>query len=295
MQNLAIIDGNSSCTRCTRRTFVRVGVGSVGLLAWLDEFAAGFAGRELPLVDYHAHPSDDVPIEKQVEEAARRGVKLGIVEHAGKPGHNYPHLITSDEALRAWIRRLQPLPVYKGVQAEGLDWPEAFSKQAVAELDYVLSDALTLPEPDGTFTEIWRPWVRVDNKQKWMDRYVDFHVEVLEREPIDILANPLFLPECIRADFDMLWTERRMRRIIDAAVKNRVAIEINSRYQLPGERFLRMAKEAGLKFSFGSNLRGLETGRIEYSVEMARKLGLGPDDLFRPAPRGRKPIEVRSS
>lgn len=279
-------------TRTTRRTF------ALGMLAHaLGAATHGGEGDDpdlgLPLVDYHAHPADDVPLDRQVAEAAARGVKLGIVEHAGKPGQNYPHLISSDEAMRAWIARLAPLPVYKGIQAEGLDWPEAFSKQVVAELDYVLSDALTLPEPDGSRTEIWRPWVKVDNKQKWMDRYVEFNVEVIEREPIDILANPLFLPECIRAEFDALWTEQRMRRIIDAAVKHRVAIEINSRYRLPGERFLRMAKEAGLKFSFGSNMTGLNSGRIEYCVEVARKLGLTAEHLFRPAPRGLKPIEVR--
>jgi histidinol phosphatase-like PHP family hydrolase len=77
-----------------------------------------------------------------------------------------------------------------------------------------------------------------------MDRYVDFHVQVMSKEPLDILANPTFVPELLVPDYDRLWTELRMRRIIAAAVKYRVAIEINSRYQVqrpistgrPGQR-----------------------------------------------------------
>jgi len=240
------------------------------------------AKRDFPIVDLHAHPNDQVPISEQVELARQRGVKLGILQHAGLAKYDYPHMISNDELLNQWIATLEPYPVYKGIQAEGLEWPSCFSKHVLARLDYALSDALTLPEPGGGFTKIWEPGLEIGDKQKWMDRYTDFHVEVMASEPIDILANPLFLPETIRGEFDELWTEKRMQTIIGAAVKYTVAIEINSRYQLPGEKFLRLARDAGAKFSFGSNRNGRQVGTIEYSVAMARKLKLTRAQLFAP-------------
>jgi histidinol phosphatase-like PHP family hydrolase len=44
-----------------------------------------------------------------------------------------------------------------------------------------------------------------------------------------------------------------METIIDAAVKNNVALEINAGSGLPHDRFIRMAKKKGAKFSFGTN------------------------------------------
>jgi histidinol phosphatase-like PHP family hydrolase len=143
--------------------------------------------------------------------------------------------------------------------------------------------------------QLWKPGVQIAraDEQDFMDRYTDFHAEVMAAEPIDILANPTFLPECLQDKFDALWTPARMRRIIDAAVRYGVAIEINSKYRVPRLPFLRMAKQAGASFSIGSNIHGEGAGKIEYCVETAKAAGLEGRDFFMPAPAGRKPIQRR--
>jgi hypothetical protein len=247
----------------------------------------------IPLVDFHAHPGHDITLDDQIRMATERGVKLGVLEHAGKrTGANSEILSTDDDLLR-WIGALETFPVYKGIQAEGGDWPECFSKEVVAQLDFSLADALTLPEADGSVTELWRPGVMIGDRQKWMDRYTDFNVTVIAGQPIDIMANPLFLPEPIRNDSDSLWTDVRMRRIVEAAVRYNVAIEINSRYRIPGERFLSMARDAGVRFSYGSNEHGRGVAVLDYCIEMAKRLGLTREHMFSPASPGGKPIEVR--
>jgi len=257
-------------------------------------FALGAApGADFPLVDYHCHLDAEVTLDKALAISRERGVKFGIVAHAGKRQYSYSGLISNDRELRAYLATLAGKPVFKGIQAEGVDWMECFSKDAVAELDYVLTDALTFPEKDGRLVRIWTPAAHVDDKQDWMERYTAFNVRVVERQPIDILANPTFLPEPIAGEYDALWTPARMRRIIDAAVTCRVAIEINSRYRLPGMAFLRMARDAGAKFSFGSNIHGLDVGRLDYCLTAARELGLTRRHMWAPQPPGRKPIQVR--
>jgi histidinol phosphatase-like PHP family hydrolase len=126
--------------------------------------------------------------------------------------------------------------------------------------------------------------VEVGDPQAFMDMLVEKTVGILESEPIDIYVNPTFLPEAIGDDYDTLWTEARMKKVIGAAVANDVAIEINGRYRLPSEHFLRLAKEAGARFTFGTNNAGADDlGDWSYPLEMQRALELGWEDMFVPA------------
>lgn len=261
------------------------------------------APSDLPLVDYHVHLDERITLEKALEISRQRGVRFGIVEHAGKPEMGYRGILSSDADLRRYLDMLGGKPVYRGIQAEGLDWMECFSPRLVAELDYVLTDALTVPErvitgrgrSDKPFVKLWTAAANsIADPQGFMDRYADFHVEIMRRQPFDILANPTFLPAPLETDYAALWTRERMEKIIEAAARYRVAVEINSRYRLPSEGFLRLAHQEGVRFCFGSNIHGPELGRVDYGIEMAKVLGLSARDLFTPAPPGSKPIERRN-
>jgi len=93
--------------------------------------------------------------------------------------------------------------------------------------------------------------------------------------------------------WEVYWTEPRMKKVIEAALKYGVALEISASYKLPKMPFLRMAKEAGVKFSFGSNGRYPNMGKLDYCFEMARQLDLKPGDMFAPAPEGAKAVQRR--
>jgi histidinol phosphatase-like PHP family hydrolase len=125
-----------------------------------------------------------------------------------------------------------------------------------------------------------------------MDIYVSRNEGVM-KEPIDIYANATFLPAPLHPQYDALWTAARMKRVIDAAIENDVAIEINNRYRIPSPAFIKAAKAAGAKFSFGTNNAEAELGRLEYPIQMVRECGLQWQDIFVPKPDGRKPIQVK--
>jgi len=285
----------------SRRTFLAGAAAAAGTLLAAPEsiFAEEGSfpktvGDGIPLVDYHAHLDQVVTLEKVLQISKERGVKFGIVEHAGTKENQYPNLISDDKGMKRYMAMLEGKPVYKGIQAEWLDWPMCFSKEVVAQLDFVLSDALTFLEKDGRRVRLWmRNEVKIEDKQDFMDRYTDFNVQVIAREPIDILANPTFLPAVLMPEYDALWTAERMKKIIAAAVKHTVAIEINSNYRLPRPAFLKLVQEMDAKFSFGSNIHGLDVGKLDYCIEMVKALSLKRSDIFTPAPRGKKPIETR--
>jgi hypothetical protein len=176
-------------------------------------------------------------------------------------------------------------PVFVGMQAEGREWVTMFSKETRAKFDYVFTDSMTWTNPAGKRMRLWMPEeVEIGpDEGAFMDLLVSRTVGILETEPIDIYVNPTFLPAVIAPKYDALWTEARMTRVIDAAVKNRVAIEINARYKLPSEAFLRLAKAKGAKFTFGTNNGGAnDLGDWSYPLEMQKKLDLKWPDMFVP-------------
>jgi histidinol phosphatase-like PHP family hydrolase len=252
--------------------------------------------RDFPLVDFHVH-LDNSTIDKALALPQARNVRFGIVEHAGTKENQYPTVLSSDTELKTWLATLAGKPVYRGVQAEWTDWMSCFSKPALAQLDYILTDAMTFPAPDGQRVKLWEgnalERVGLTDPDKFMDRYVDWHVQILSREPVDILANTTWLPQPLAHDYDRLWTPRRMQNVIDAAVKYDVALEISASYKLPRLPFLKLAKAAHARFTLGSNGRYPNMGKLDYGVEMATALGLKRGDFFTPAPEGRKAVQRR--
>ena len=243
----------------------------------------------IPLIDLHVHVEEGLSLARALELSTERGIAFGIVEHAGRGEQ-----IDGDGALQRYMASLEAYPVYKGVQAEGLAWFKQFSPEMVARLDYVLSDALTFPDADGTLVRLWTPRAVFPDAQDFMERYVAFNVQVMAEEPIDILANPTFLPPYLNDQYDALWTPERMRKVITAAVEYGVAIELNARYQIPSLTFIRKAKDAGVVFSFGSNYHGEDVGRLDYCLYAVQECGLTRQHLFMPRPAGAKPIERRA-
>ena len=98
-------------------------------------------------------------------------------------------------------------------------------------------------------------------------------LNILHKEPINIFGWPLFLPVCIARDYYTLWTKDRMQQIITAAKAKNIAIEINDMSHTPHEEFILMAKKQGLKFTFGSDSRNMNAGRLVYSKAVAKKIG----------------------
>jgi histidinol phosphatase-like PHP family hydrolase len=282
----------------SRRAFLVAGAAGLGTPV-LPTVAPGCAepsaaGSFYDLRDFHVH-LDNSTIDKVLELSRERQVTFGIVEHAGTKENKYPVVLSSDEELGRYLAMLAGKPVYRGVQAEWLDWYTVFSPPALARLDFVLMDAMTYPGKDGQRVKLWEPNVaaRVEmaDKQAFMDRFVDFHVALIEKQPMDIFGNVSWLPAPLAGDYDAYWTPARIRKVVAAAAKHQVALEISSSLRLPNRRFLELAKAGGVKFAFGSNGRYPNMGKLDYSVRMAQELRLTKDDLFAPAPDGQKAVQ----
>ena len=242
-----------------------------------------------PLIDYHVHLKGGLTLDEVVENSQRLGINYGIAPNCGL---HFP--VTNDSSLNAYLNRVEDAPLFKGMQAEGREWVTLFSPEAIARFDYVFTDAMTFTDYKGRRTRIWMPdEVWVDDKEQFMDQLVAKIEAIFSQEPVDIYVNPTVLPDTIADEYDELWTRERKQRVINVLAENDVALEINARYELPKPDMIKMAKRAGVKFTFGTNNTGKELGRLEYCLEMIEECDLEPKHMFEIRPEDEKPIRTK--
>lgn len=263
-----------------RRTFLKSAGMAGGLLPALPLSPAhgAPAANEFPLADLHVHLTANFTIDQVMEISKRTNVQFGIVVNPGGS-------VSDDAGLRRFIESLQPYPVYRGLQPMSPGWSKSFSPETIRQLDYVLMDAQTIPRGNG-YAETLRIWnfdTYVDDPQQFMETYLAHILEVIaNEEPLHIFGWPLFLPVCIARDYYTLWTDERMQKIVAALKKKRLAVEINDLAHTPHEKFIHMAKERGLKFTFGSDTRDAKAGRLDFCRSIAQKCNLKQEDFFLP-------------
>lgn len=231
------------------------------------------------LFDLHVHCKGGFTIEDAVKKSVQEGIKYGIVVNCGIgfPIHN-------DSQIDSAINELKKYPqFYRGMQAEGREWVNNFSKKSMDKFDYVFTDAMTFTDAKGRRNRIWikeETWI--DDEAQFMDYYVNTIVKILNTEPINIYVNPTNLPIQMRDRYDTFWTPAYMDQVIQAAHKHNIAIEINNRYRIPSAAFITRAKKAGVKFTVGTNNLDANFSGAEYALEIINKCGLFEKDFYLP-------------
>lgn len=250
---------------------------------------ARLRGANFPLVDFHTHLKEGLQLEAVLQRTREHGIKAGIAINGGL---SFP--IDTDAGLEPFLKEMSGQPVFVAFQAEGREWVRLFTRKTLERFDYIFTDAMTWTDDEGRRMRLWidREVPPIADAQKFMDMLVDRTVKIVSDEPIDIYVNPTYLPNQVSSRYDELWTAERMTRVITALRANGVAMEINNRYQIPSEKFIRQARAAGVKLACGTNNTGpADLGRMEYCLRMIRELDLTPADMFTPPAEGRKAIQ----
>jgi len=235
--------------------------------------------RNFPLLDLHVHLKSGLTLDDALKNARMYGYSYGIAINCGlKMGFE-----TNGEVLEFLDNYARPPHSWLAMQAEGREWLDMFSQEVISKFDYVFTDAMTWTNNNGKRMRLWIPEeTEVGDPQDFMEQLVD-NIEKILTEPVDIYVNPTYLPAEIEDRYDELWTPERMDRVIRALVDNEVAFEINNRRRIPSPDFIKRAKEAGVKFTFGTNNGGAnDLGRMDYAIEMISECGLTPPDMWMP-------------
>jgi hypothetical protein len=238
------------------------------------------AAKNFPLIDLHTHLKGGITEEEALAHARFYGYTYGVAWNCGiKMGFE------TDEELSRFLDGYKPSPfIWTAMQAEGREWLDLFSRESMDRFDYVFTDAMTWTNDKGKRMRLWIPEeTEVGDPQDFMDQLVDRIVGIVSNEPIDIYVNPTYLPADIVDQYDLLWTDERIKAVVKALAGSGVALEINNRNRIPSAKFIQMAKEEGVKFTLGTNNGGAnDLGRMDYAIKMIAACGLTPQDMWIP-------------
>ena len=251
--------------------------------------------QNFPVIDYHVHLKGGLTKEMAHGMSMNYGINYGVAPNAGEGGVG--RMLADDQEAYAYHEEVKSLPFLCGVQGEGRKWTATFSQEALGIFDYLFTDAMTIMDHKNRNSRIYRPEeVHYDgvNKEQYMEQIVEQTVKILTNEPADIFANPTYIPEDMQPDYEKYWTNERINRVLDVLQKHDIALEINPRYKIPSLKIIRMAKERGLKFTFGTNNVDANFGKLEYSIEAIEQCGITAEDIWFPSmsKRGTRPVII---
>jgi len=235
------------------------------------EQVARLKAKGIPLTDYHIHIRGGMTPEKALEWMKLTGIRSGILENAGK---DWP--LSDNDKIKAFIDDAQQFPeLLVGLQVNDRDWFKMIDSELIARLDFVLADAMIM---DGQ--KLWlENEYTIDDENVWLERFFK-HCMTIVNEPITIFANPTYLPNKIVHRYDDFWTKDRMNQLIDAAVKNNVALEIQAGTNFPKKEFIELAIEKGAKITIGRNNSNDRPNELKRSLDWLEELNIKPDNML---------------
>lgn len=242
------------------------------------------SGPPFKITDLHVHLKGRLTIEDLVAKSKAENIDYGIAVNCGL---GFP--VHQDSQIDSVLNIFRNYPqFYIAMQAEGREWVNIFSKGSIEKFDYVFTDAMTFTDEKGRRNRIWlenETWI--DDEQQFMDYLVNTIVKIMNTEPINVYVNSTYLPAKMVSRYDFFWTDERMGKVIKAAKDNNIAIEINNRFRIPSATFIRKAKQAGVKFTVGTNNADENFSGAAYALEMIKKCGLTENDFYLPVKKNR--------
>ncbi len=245
--------------------------------------------RGIEITDWHIHIRGGMTPEDAAARETDSGIRSSAMENHGREWE-----IFDNNKLRSFAEKTgkikingRKMPV--GIQVNDRDWFKQIDELTRAQFDYILADTMIMGKlPNGRDNRLWQV-KEIADADKWMEEYMNHNMRILD-EPIDILANPTYLPAPVADDYDRLWTEERMRKIISKAVEKGIALEIQAESPFPKAKFLILAKEMGAKFSFGTNNFDAKPKDLSRWLEAIKLMDLKADDIWTPKCKIRNPV-----
>jgi hypothetical protein len=217
-----------------------------------------FSNDNFPLLDLDVQLANGLTQDVALANARKYGFTYGLV-FDGKIPDNYH----------------APLSAFTGLMLTGPEEIALLTSGKVGKnFDYVIARPM---RPNLLRT------ARFPDPQAFLERQVALIEHLATTKGVTIYGDATDLPDSMKSDYDKLWTEDRMDRVIKALHDGNVAMEINDARQVPSAAFIKRAKAAGVKFTFGSGNTGpTDLGHLSYCLSMITECQLRPANLWFP-------------
>ncbi len=106
--------------------------------------------------------------------------------------------------------------------------------------------------------------------------YLARATKAIERQKIDVFSHPFYFDKNLLSGLSCDDIEE----FIDLAAARNVAMEINAKYKVPDDSFLRLCLKKGVKLSVGSDAHRIaEVGRTDWAFSTLKRIGAKREDL----------------
>lgn len=233
------------------------------------------------ICDLHTHTtfSDGRMSPEEVWETARsRGYGVGIADHCGRGDFQ----LSSNGLFDRYLRALEGLPVFRSAELD-LGNPGGVTTDRLDKCHYLIGGVHSLAADEGGRLDFFDPGADPGEPRLILERILGAIGLGAREHRFHVLAHPGLLPIGLRAQGDRLLDGEWEEGLIGLALRHGFALEISSRWELPGRGLIEKARRAGVRFSLGSDGHGRETMcRLDYSLRMMEACGITEGQMFRP-------------
>lgn len=226
--------------------------------------------------DQHIHTGGSFNMDSAMQSFYKTGVNLGLVVDADKLEEG-----KENEMLLAHVQKYGHYPVFLGIFRNNLQALENIPASTIAQFDYVIGDITKFKNARGQVVDILHN-ENIGDKETFMNDYVKAITEGLDKGDVNIWATATLLPESLMSEYDNLWTNERMDKVIDAAKRNNIAIEVYNKFKIPSIAFLQRAKEKGCLVSLGGLYQDNTMAEPGYFYDVIDQCKLNYKDIYIP-------------
>ncbi len=186
--------------------------------------------------------------------------------------------VFGNEILR-YLDALKGTGLLKGVETEIFsDGSVSISRKHSEMCDIVLGGIHCL---NGI--NFWGDPQPIVNPARYVDSVRIALEAAMESRVINVLVHATWLPEAIRSQSKNLIKYEWMKSLINTALDNDVAIEINGAWEVPNAEFILLCLKYGVKISVGSDAHTIkEIGNVAYPLKILNIVSADVEDLFMP-------------
>ena len=219
--------------------------------------------------DFHTHTlySDGECLASSIAEVAEASglAAVAITDHGpelsvGIDPAKIPLMFQDIEGAREDAN----IPVLAGMEANvvNIDGAIDLDDEVIKKLDILVIGLHTLGTP---------------MQEELAKNYFLAIMNAMRNNRVDVIAHPFRLHNNLAPYLSL----EDIDEFVKLAAKKGVAIEINSKYRVPSEEFLRACLKEGVKLSIGTDAHTTaEVGMVDWQMAMLKRIGASEDDLI---------------
>jgi histidinol phosphatase-like PHP family hydrolase len=189
-----------------------------------------------------------------------------------------PHRMSKRD-LRSYLENLERIPAFKGLEVDIMeDGSVSMSTKTGNDFDVIVGG---LHSVHGI--RFWKDLTPILDAKGFVEDVRIALIKAIESRCLDVIAHVTWLPPSISSRIHELVDTEWIASVIEAASDFGVAIELNGRWRIPNEDWVKRCIHHGVQLSLGSDAHTLQAiGKTDHGVRLLTDLQVPKDLVYLP-------------